>query len=223
MIVVPYEAQKNLYHHELQKRAVQEMDSKGKEWVDFPKDQIEIRTHQGAQGYEASVVIIDLVRSDSPGHTGHHEMVNVCSSRAICAQLVLVNTSVFKYLDSKASPYVRSLVSWVEFHTEKDMLVEMDVATAKEWRITCFKCHGFGHKGSECRYTTTKELLICPMPGCGGNHHPRDCDKSEKHRDSAVTTNKDQPPGATSKPSKRPATRSTRSEQSNRAMKKAAR
>lgn len=60
MIIVPYEAQKNLYQYELQKRAVKEKDSKGIDWVDFPKDQIEIRTHQGAQGHEASVVIVDL-------------------------------------------------------------------------------------------------------------------------------------------------------------------
>lgn len=38
MIIVPYEAQKNPYVHELQKRAVKEKDSKGNEWVDFAED-----------------------------------------------------------------------------------------------------------------------------------------------------------------------------------------
>lgn len=109
------------------------------------------------------------------------------------------------------------------------MVVGIDVHTAMEWRITCFKCHRFGHKGSECKYTTTKERLICPKPGCGRNHHPRDFYKPEKHRESAVTTDKARAPGATSKPSQPPATRPTRSEQSkknleaSRAMKKAAR
>lgn len=38
MIIVPYEDQRTLYHHELQKRAVRERDSKGLKWVDFNKD-----------------------------------------------------------------------------------------------------------------------------------------------------------------------------------------
>lgn len=130
MIIVPYEAQKNLYQYELQKRASMEWNSKDTDWVDYPKDQVEIRTHQGAQGHEASVVIIDLVRSDTPGHTGHHDVVNVCSSRAKCAQLVLFNSSVFDRIESKSSPYVESLVAWVQFHNEKDMAIEMNVETA---------------------------------------------------------------------------------------------
>lgn len=55
----------------------------------------------------------------------------MCSSRAICAQLVLVNTSMFKFIESPNSPYVRSLVSWVQFHTEKDRLIDIDEPTAK--------------------------------------------------------------------------------------------
>lgn len=130
MIIVPYENQKNLYQYELQKRASMERNSNDTDWVDYAKDRIEIRTHQGAQGHEASVVIIDLVRSDTPGHTGHHDVVNVCSSRAKCAQLVLFNSSVFDRIESKSSPYVESLVAWVQFHNEKDMAIEMNVETA---------------------------------------------------------------------------------------------
>lgn len=238
MIIVPYEAQKKLYENELQKRAAKERNVKGDEWVDFPKDQIEIRTHQGAQGHEASVVIIDLVRSDSPGHTSHDELVNVCSSRAICAQLVLVNTSVFNHKSWK-SPHVRSLTAWIESHKKKDTFISIDGQTAKQWRITCFKCYGFGHKGDACKYTTTKEILICPKPGCGRKHHPRDCYKRDKNRDPVVSTGKAlgpveptekaQAPATTSQQSAAPAIPTTRSEQAkkmlkaNRAMKKAAR
>lgn len=228
MIIVPYESQKNLYQYELQKRASMERDSKDTKWVDFPKGQIEIRTHQGAQGHEASVVIIDLVRSDAPGHTSHHDVVNVCSSRAICAQLVLFNSSVFDRFESKSSPYVESLVSWVNFHTKKDMVIKMNVETAKEWRISCYKCYQFGHKGDECKYTTTKAIIICPLAGCHKIHHPRDCYKKEKSQASVESADKVKAPGATSQPSA-PPTRPTRSEQSkknleaNRAAKKAAR
>lgn len=239
MIIVPYKAQRNLYNHELQKRAVRERDSKGLKWVDFNKDQVEIRTHQGAQGHEASVVIVDLTRSDAPGHTGHQELVNVCSSRAICAQLVLVNTSMFKFVESQNSPYVRSLVSWVHSHTEKGMLIDLDHQTAKEWRITCCKCYGFGHNVNECMYNTTKARLICGIPGCGGQHHSRDCFKDKNLRDSDgsadksqapdESTDKAEAPGTTSQADASSTTRPTRSEQSkrnlqaSRAMKKAAR
>lgn len=238
MIIVPYEAQKNLYQYELQKRASMERDSKDTKWVDFPKGQIEIRTHQGAQGHEASVVIIDLVRSDAPGHTSHHDVVNVCSSRAICAQLVLFNSSVLNRFESKSSPCVQSLAAWVNFHTKKDMVIEMNVETAKEWRISCYKCYQFGHKGDECKYTTTNAIVICPLAGCHKIHHPRDCYKKEKSQAPVESADKAQPrvesadkvkaPGATSQPSA-PSTHRTRSEQAkknlmaNRGMKKLAR
>lgn len=187
-------------------------------------------------------MVVDLTRPDAPGHTGHQELVNVCSSRAVCAQLVLVNTSMFKFIESQNSPYVRSLVSWVEFHTEKGMLIDLDLRSAKEWRITCYKCYGFGHKGNECMYNTTNTrliCLICGIPGCGRQHHPRDCFKDKNLRDSAESADKSQAldestgkaeaPGSTSQADASSPTRPTRSEQSkknleaSRAMKKAAR
>lgn len=236
MIIVPYEAQKNLYQYELQKRASMERDSKDTKWVDFPKGQIEIRTHQGAQGHEASVVIVDLVRSDTPGHTGHHDMVNVCSSRARCAQLVLFNSSVFDRFESKSSPCVRSLVSWVKFHTKKDMVIEMNVETAKEWRISCYKCYRFGHKRDECKYNTSNASIICPLAGCHKNHHPRDCQKTEKAQAPVDPADKSGAPAksaekaqASTESIEKAPTRPTRSEQAkknlkaNRGMKKLAR
>lgn len=171
MIIVPYDAQRNLYTYELQKRGNLEMDSKGN-WVQFDKSRVEIRTHQGAQGHEASVAIIDLTRSDKPGMTGQSQLISVCSSRSICAQLVLINTSMLERPGSKNSPAVENLVAWVKFHQAQGMLIDMDTETAKKYRIACTKCYGVGHKGSECPYSTGKRL-ICP--NCGSEHHPRDC------------------------------------------------
>ncbi|KKY38837.1 putative atp-dependent rna helicase upf1 [Diaporthe ampelina] len=68
IIIAPYDAQRNLYEHEIQKRGKFEMDSNG-DWLPFDKSRVEIRTHQGVQGYEASVVIVDLTRSDTLGMT----------------------------------------------------------------------------------------------------------------------------------------------------------
>lgn len=160
LIIAPYDAQRNLYTHELQKRARVELDTKG-EWIAFDKSRIEIRTHQGAQGYEASVVIVDLTRSDTPGMTGESELPALSSSRSICAQLVLMNTKMLDRLDSKNSPTVLNLVQWVQFH-EKGMLVSTDFETAKEFRTTCNKCYGFGHKFAECPINKGKSL-ICAM------------------------------------------------------------
>lgn len=124
MIIAPCDAQRNLYTLELQKRSTQEMNSKG-DFVPFDKSRVEIRTHQGAQGHEASVVIIDLTRSDSPGMTGESQLVNVCSSRAVCAQVVLINKSMLNHVKSKNAPAVRNLLAWVEFHETRGMLIEI--------------------------------------------------------------------------------------------------
>lgn len=171
MIITPYESQRNLYTYELQKRGMWEMDSKGN-WVQFDKSRVEIRTHQGAQGHEASVVIIDLTRSDAPGMTAQSPLISVCSSRSICAQLVLINTSTIGRTGYKTPPAVKHLVAWVQFHQKEGMLTNIDTETSKKYRIVCFKCYAVGHNDSECPYSTGK-LLICP--DCGSEHHPRDC------------------------------------------------
>lgn len=152
LIIAPYDARRNLYTHELRKRG---------DWIPFDKSRVEIRTRQRAQGYEASVVVVDLTRSDTPGMTGQFELLAVSSSRSICAQLVLMNTKMLDRLDSKNSPTVLNLVQWVQFH-EKGMLVSMDFETAKEFRTTCNKCYGFGHKFAECPFNKGKSL-ICAM------------------------------------------------------------
>lgn len=81
--------------------------------------------------------------------TGHSQLINVCSSRSVCAQLVLINSSMLKRVESMNSPTVRNLVSWVRFHEEKGMFIEIDEQTAKEMRIVCHKCYALGHKGPE--------------------------------------------------------------------------
>lgn len=196
MIVAPYEAQRSLYTHELQRRGNWEMGSKGN-WVPFDKSRIEIRTHQGAQGHEASVVIIDLTRSNAPGMTGQSQLIRVCSSRSICAQLVLINTSMLERVEFKNSPAVRNLAAWVQFHQEKDMLIDMDTETAKQYRIVCFKCYAIGHKGSECPSMMGKPL-ICP--NCEGEHHPRDCDMAKSIDVPVKTTKKAKKRAKTSPP-----------------------
>lgn len=77
MVIVPYEAQRNLYAHKLQKRAAWEINSK-EILRPFNKAHIDVRTHHGAQGHKASIVIVDLTRSNAPGHTGYPQLVNQC-------------------------------------------------------------------------------------------------------------------------------------------------
>ncbi|KAJ0118255.1 hypothetical protein J7T55_009038 [Diaporthe amygdali] len=132
MIIAPYEAQRNLYTHELQKRSQIEITGVGHkaQWVSFDKSRIEIRTHQGAQGHQAHVVIVDLTRSDSPGMTGQPQLINICSSRSVCAQVVLLNDSVLRSSESRNAPSVRHLVAWTQFHRDTDMLITIDSVTA---------------------------------------------------------------------------------------------
>lgn len=111
---------------------------------------------------------------------------------------------------------------------EKDMVVTIDDQTAKEWKIVCYKCYGFGHKGNECVYNTTMARLICPLPGCGKQHHPRDCYKDNKTRASTATTDKAQAPvestdkaqapGTTSQPTPSAATGPGRDEQAKKKL-----
>lgn len=133
MIIAPYEAQRSLYAHELQKHSDKEMvgEKNNGKWVKFDKSRVEVRTHQGAQGHEASVVIVDLTRSDSPGMTGEPQLINICSSRSVCAQVVLLNDSALRSCESKNAPNVRHLVSWIYFHQARDMLITMNSNTAK--------------------------------------------------------------------------------------------
>lgn len=176
MIISPYEAQRNLYEHELQRRASLELNSKG-DWVSFDKSRIKVRTHQGAQGHEASVVIVDLTRSDAPGMTGHPQVVNVSSSRSICAMLVLINSRMLERVESKNSPFVRNLVQWVQLHKGLGMFIEIDFQRAKELKIVCRKCYAVGHKGTDCPFNKGK-VIFCLL--CGGKHHPRDCYRGKK-------------------------------------------
>lgn len=218
MVIAPYDAQRTLYTHELQRRADQELNSKG-EWVKFDKSRIDIRTHQGAQGHEATLVITDLTRSESAGMTGGSELVNACSSRAISAQVVLINRSVIDRAASKVAPSVRNLVSWAEFHESNGMLIELDITTAKSLRMLCWKCYVVGHKGSECPFIYTNDKLICPKPGCGGDHHPRDCYRSKGRRARVKAAEDDTKSATSSKPgeaSQSAAAATTRSSRSER-------
>lgn len=120
------------------------------------------------------MVIIDLIRSDSPGMTGEAQLVNVCSSRSVFAQLVLFNKATLNRdrVESKNSPFVRNLVQWFQLHKDLGMFIEIDFERAKELRIVCRKCYAVGHKGTDCPFNKGKAIL-CMI--CGGKHHPHDC------------------------------------------------
>lgn len=172
LIVPTYEAQRNLYSSELKKRGKYEHTSEGR-FIEFDKSRIEIRSHEGAQGHEASVVIVDLVRSSGPGFTGRSDLLAVCSSRAISGQLVLINKRIIRPNDSRNAPNLRNLVAWMSDHEHDGMFHSLDDDMAKDLRIVCLRCKLFGHKSNECPIVTTGKKLRCP--GCGKNHHPRDC------------------------------------------------
>lgn len=174
LIVVPYEAQRNLYSTQLKQRGAWEHTSDGK-FVEFDKSRIEIRSHEGAQGHEATAVIIDLVRHSGPGHTGCSDLLTCCSSRAISGQLILMNKSIIRPTDSKNAPNLRNLVAWMRDHEHDEMLHSLGWETAKALRTVCLRCKKFGHKSTECPIVITKQKLVCPMRDCGKNHHPRDC------------------------------------------------
>lgn len=82
-------------------------------------------------------MIIDLTRSDSQGMTGESQLVNLCSSRSVCTQMILINKSMLIRVESKNASAVRNLVAWVEFHETRGMLIEIHTETAKELRIIC--------------------------------------------------------------------------------------
>lgn len=168
------------------------------------------------------MVITDLTRSESAGMTGGSEPVNVCSSRAISAQVVLINRSAIDSAVSKVAPSVRNLNSWAEFHESNDMLTELDITTAQGLKVVCWKCYMVGHRGSECPFIYTNTELICPKPGCGGDHHTRDCYRSKGGRARVKAAEDDTKSATSSKPGEAsqsaaaPTTRATRSEREKR-------
>lgn len=109
--------------------------------------------------------------------TGHPQVVNVSSSRSICAMLVLINSRMLERVESKNSPFVRNLVQWVQLHKDLGMFIEIDFERAKELRIVCRKCYAVGHKGTDCPFNKGK-TIFCMI--CGSKHHPRDCHRGKK-------------------------------------------
>lgn len=173
MIIAPYQGQMEIYEWELSQRCSIEYDSSNKRFT-FDRSRIHLCTHQGAQGVEAEVVFIDMVRSDKPGMTGEPELINVATSRAICAQVVIQNTFMFEKLQSRNllnAPNVRDLSRLHMWHVEEGTLVDLP---GIDYRVMCNMCYKTGHKKKECPMKTDGHF-ICPVSGCMGSHHPRNC------------------------------------------------
>lgn len=173
MIIAPYQGQIEAYEWELSRRCSIEFDSSNKCFT-FDRSRVFLCTHQGAQGVEADVVFVDMVRSDMPGITGEPELINVVSSRAICAQVIVQNTYMLDKLESRGllnAPRVRHLYALYKWHKEKGACLEI---SSIEYRVVCSICYKQGHKKKDCP-AKSDETFICPVPGCMGSHHPRNC------------------------------------------------
>lgn len=126
-----------------------------------------VRTHLGAQGFEASVVIVGYVRSRSPGHTGDPQINNVMLSRARLGQILLLNNSVLERVDSYA-PQNRTLTKVFRYHRKRGAVIDLD----HKDMIRCDICYGLGHISSKC--TKVKDpMWRCPF--CSQPHHPVNC------------------------------------------------
>ncbi|ROV96885.1 hypothetical protein VPNG_09255 [Cytospora leucostoma] len=178
MIVVNYSSQQNLYEHQLSVRCGKELNRHGK-FFDFDKSRVQIRTHHGAQGGEAEVVIVDLVRSEKPGITSQAPVVNVVSSRAMFGMVVVINDRIFGdrgIKDFTCAPHVKPLMDWVAYHKKKLHETSREPAWVEinsiEWRKSCDHCGQVGHVQKDCRWKIDKSVE-CPY--CGMPHHPRHC------------------------------------------------
>lgn len=156
LIVVFYEAQRNLYSSELGKRANLELNSEGK-YVEFDKSRIDVRTHHGAQGHDATMVIVDMVRSNKVGFTGEAEMIVVASSRFQMWSIGLdeqeAHHPLHRALQDKGSPPNQTPGG-------------VDARLRLRW---------YGYKIAQCPLVMSGKKLVCPKLGCGGNHHLCDC------------------------------------------------
>ncbi|KAJ4385725.1 hypothetical protein N0V93_010154 [Gnomoniopsis smithogilvyi] len=126
-----------------------------------------IRTHLGAQGFGASVVIVDYVRSSKPGFTGDPQINNVMLSRARLGQVLLLNNTVLNRVNTHA-PAVRTLTNVFRYHRKKKAVITLD----PKQMIICKICCSLGHQANHCTKVNdpTWRCNFCSKP-----HHPSKC------------------------------------------------
>lgn len=108
-----------------------------------------VRTHLGAQSFEASLVIVDNPRSSKACHSANEDIICVLLSRMIHGMIVLQNHSLLEGQNvNQNAPFFRVLVNLFKFHIRSKALTSN--LHFKEVQKICKHCYGIGHIRSEC-------------------------------------------------------------------------
>lgn len=137
LIVAPYQAQRSLYMHELQKRASWDVNNKGK-WVPFDKSRVEIRTQRSPSSASSSTTERSSSTSGSGAMNGAQrssvlsssgELINLLAdpqftkttSKGLEADVMIIapyeaQRNLYEYeLQRRASLELNSKGDWVRF------------------------------------------------------------------------------------------------------------
>lgn len=167
LYVCPYTAQLEAVKWAMQEFGKWVFTSWG-ELVEVDFERLQFRTHMGAQGFQASIVIVDYVRSAAPGHSGDPQINNVMLSRASFGQILLLNNSVLERVNQHAPANV-TLKNVFRWHRKNNAVVE---SLNYKDMVVCNRCCKLGHTAKSCPMSKDPSWKC---HGCGKPHHPCDC------------------------------------------------
>lgn len=78
---------------------------------------------------------------------------------------------IFSARCADIAPRIGDLYGLYLWHKEQGACVDIP---SIEYRVMCNVCHKPGHKKKDCPSKSDKTFM-CPVPGCMGSHHPRNC------------------------------------------------
>lgn len=167
LYVCPYTSQLDAMKWAMQELGKWAYTSSGK-LVEVDLARFDFRTHMGVQGFQASMVIVDYVRSRAPGHSGDPQINNVMLSRACFGQILLLNNSVLERVNqhAPANVTIKNVFRW---HRANDAVI--DTLNHKDM-VVCNRCVGLGHTAGTCPKSNDPTWKC---HACGKPHHPREC------------------------------------------------
>ncbi|PHH73247.1 hypothetical protein CDD80_3938 [Ophiocordyceps camponoti-rufipedis] len=128
----------------------------------IPPGRLTVRTIDDSQGHEASVVIVDLVRTESCGFLNDTTRLVVATTRAQVGLIIVGNENIVP----RKGP-LQSLYRWYEW---------MDAVFwfGREYRLDlwCRRCEVFGHMENHC-------VTVIKCSTCGADHLGSACKEGE--------------------------------------------
>ncbi|KAJ2967465.1 hypothetical protein NQ176_g9647 [Zarea fungicola] len=156
LILVAYSAHVAKVQYFLKKVSDHEVD----------KSRITVRSIGDSPSHEAEIVIVDLVRTESPGFLTEPARLKVAATRAQLGTVWISNTKLCLRDEN-------SLKTLITYHTARGAVFRV-----AGYKTICYKCHCAGHEKINC----PEAKIVCSI--CDANsdnrHSVRECQEARK-------------------------------------------